>query len=70
MVKTPFPELIWSNNDTLQFFTDSCGSCGGGAFLINHWTVLVWPSTWDLELRIDISYMDLKLIHVPILVAI
>lgn len=64
--KTPFPELIWSNNDTLQLFTDSCGSCGGGAFFNNHWTVLVWPSTWDLELRRDITYLEL----IPILVAI
>lgn len=65
--KTPFPELIWSNNDTFQLFTDSCGSCGGGAFFFNnYWTVLVWPSTWDPELRRDITYLEL----LPILVAI
>lgn len=31
--KTPFPDLVWSSNDALNLYTDSCGTCGGGAFL-------------------------------------
>jgi hypothetical protein len=31
---TPFPSAVWSPNEALNLFTDSCGSCGGGAFLI------------------------------------
>lgn len=64
--KTPFPELAWSSNDALNLFTDSCGSCGGGAFFNNHWTVIKWPNSWSLEVRRDITFLEL----VPIVVAI
>ena len=37
---TPFPSQIWFTNESLNLFTDSCGSCGGGAFFDNHWAVL------------------------------
>ena len=63
---TPFPSQIWSTNESLNLFTDSCGSCGGGAFFDNHWAVLKWPSTWDASVRRDITFLEM----VPILMAI
>jgi hypothetical protein len=32
--QAPFPSAVWSTNEALNLFTDSCGSCGGGAFFI------------------------------------
>ena len=64
--QTPFPSAVWSTNEALNLFTDSCGSCGGGAFFDNHWTFITWPSTWSPEIRRDITFLEL----VPILTAI
>lgn len=64
--KTPFPDLDWSPNDALNLFTDSCGSCGGGAFFNNRWAVISWPNSWSPEVRRDITFLEL----VPIVSAI
>lgn len=63
--RSPFPELYWSDNETLNLFTDSCGSYGGGAIFQNHWVVISWPESWGPDIRRDITFLEL----VPILVA-
>lgn len=57
--KTSFPDLVWSSNDALNLYTDSCGSCGGGAFYNNHWTVIKWPDSWSSEVVRDITFLEL-----------
>lgn len=64
--KNSFPDLVWSSNDALNLYTDSCGSCGGGAFYNNHWTVIKWPDSWSSEVVRDITFLEL----VPIVAAI
>lgn len=64
--KTPFPDLVWSSKDALNLYTDSCGSCGGGAFYDNHWTLIKWPNFWSSEVLRDITFLEL----VPLVAAI
>ncbi|XP_048757041.2 uncharacterized protein LOC130046337 isoform X1 [Ostrea edulis] len=63
--RAPFPDLLWSSNTALNLFTDSCASCGGGAFYNNSWLVIKWSSTWDSQVLRDITFLEL----VPILCA-
>ena len=63
---TPFPSLVWSDNESLSLFTDSCGSCGGGAFFNKSWSYIAWPDSMSLEVRRDITYLELF----PILMAL
>lgn len=45
-------ELVES--DALQFFTDSSGSCGYGAYFNGLWSIGKWPTAWrDLGLTKD-----------------
>lgn len=64
--RLPFPELSWSDNDTLNLFTDSCGSLGGGAIFQNHWPVISWPESWGSDIRRDITFLELVLILLAI----
>jgi hypothetical protein len=64
--QTPFPSAVWSTNEALNLFTDSCGSYGEGEFFDNHWAVITWPSIWSPEIRRDITLLEL----VPMLTAI
>ena len=63
---TPFPSQVWNDNTKLDLFTDSCGSCGGGAYFNGHWSFISWPSSWDASVRRDITFLEL----VPIVLAI
>lgn len=63
--RSPFPDLSWSENDTLYLFTDSCGSYDGGAIFQNHWAVTSWPKSWGPDISRNITILEL----VPILVA-
>lgn len=59
--------FFWPSNDAFNnLYTDSCGSCGGGEFYNNHWTVIKWPYSWSSEVLRDSTFLEL----VPIVAAI
>lgn len=63
---TLFPDMHWSNGDTLHISSDSSGSFGCGVIFGSHWAYLQWPLDWSSEDRRDLTYLEL----VPVALAI
>lgn len=63
-----FPELDWSDNETLELYTDSAGSpnLGCAAVFGSSWVFYPWPVNWrGSNMFDDITFLEL----VPILLA-
>ncbi|XP_062589409.1 uncharacterized protein LOC134251060 isoform X2 [Saccostrea cucullata] len=63
---SPFPSLIWLDNETLEFYTDSSGSHGCGVLYGDKWSFMAWPENWSSEIRKDITLLE----FIPILLGI
>ena len=64
-----FPERLWTNNETLQLFTDSSGNpdLGCGAYFEGHWAQLRWPESWrNLPMMKNVTLLEL----VPVVLAL
>ena len=48
---TLFPDMHWSNGDTLHISFDSFGILGCGVIFGSHWAYLQWPLGWSSEDR-------------------
>ena len=46
--KAHFPESEWSDNETLELYTDNAGSetMGGSGFFSKEWVFFQWPQNW------------------------
>lgn len=63
------PPCTWFENERLQLFTDSAGSCelGCGCFYRNQWVFFPWPKSWQCdELMADITFLEM----VPVILAL
>lgn len=59
---TVMPDLLWTDNDTLELYTDSAGGVGRGfgIFFRGHWAHGKWPETWfDTSLLKNIAFLEL-----------
>ena len=59
--KLYFPESSWTDNDMLEFFTDSAGSAdlGCGAYFSGQWVYLSWPKFWvEAGILTDITFLE------------
>lgn len=59
--KAYFPESEWSDNETLELYTDSAGSetMGGSGFFSKEWVFFQWPQNWvDLGILKDITFLE------------
>jgi hypothetical protein len=59
--KAYFPESEWSDNETLELYTDSAGSetMGGYGFFSKEWVFFQWPQNWvDLGILKDITFLE------------
>ena len=62
-----FPEVSWLDSSVLEFYTDSAGSAGCGAYFQGQWSFFEWPMHWkDSDISKDITFLEL----VPIVLSI
>lgn len=62
-----FSDLNWSDDSSLELYTDAAGnrSLGCGCYFQGRWAVFPWPKSWDASVFLDITYLEL----VPIVLA-
>lgn len=63
---TVFPDIHWSDKDTIHISSDSSGSLGCGVIFGTQWSYLQWPSEWSQHDCRDLTYLEL----VPVALAI
>ncbi|XP_062597918.1 uncharacterized protein LOC134259342 [Saccostrea cucullata] len=64
--RTQFPSLVWQEDDSLHFYSDSSSSHGCGVVFGKHWCSLHWPHGWPEECYRDITFLEL----VPIVLGV
>ena len=57
--RTQFSNLVWQENEALQFYSDSSGSHGCGVVFWKHWCCVQWPHSWPEEIYRDITLLEL-----------
>lgn len=65
--KTFFPESVWTSNEVLELFTDSCMGIGSGSYFSGDWIYFGWPEFWlNSQLLGNITFLE----FVPVVLAL